>query len=216
MNLILLGPPGAGKGTQAQRLTEKRGYVQLSTGDMLREAIAKGTDVGRRAKSVMEAGKLVSDEIIVDLISERLDSLGGDQPVILDGVPRNATQADAVDHMLQAKGRRLNAVVEIKVDDDRLVERVTGRFTCAKCGAGYHDTFGPPREAGVCDSCGGTEFKRRSDDNAEALRARLGVYYAQTAPLLDYYSNRGELLSVDGMAGVDEVTRQIEMALDGL
>ena len=216
MNLILLGPPGAGKGTQAQRLTEKRGYVQLSTGDMLREAIAKGTDVGRRAKSAIEAGKLVPDEIIVDLISERLDSLGDDQPFILDGVPRNATQADAVDHMLQAKGRRLNAVVELKVDDDRLVERVTGRFTCAKCGAGYHDTFRPPRETGVCNFCGGTEFKRRSDDNEEALRARLGVYHAQTAPLLDYYSNRGELLSVDGMAGVDEVTRQIETALDGL
>ena len=216
MNLILLGPPGAGKGTQAQRLMEKRGYVQLSTGDMLRAAIANGTDVGRRAKSVMDAGELVSDEIIVELISERLDSLGADQAFILDGVPRNAAQAGAVDRMLEAKGRRLGAVVELKLDDELLVERVTGRFTCANCGAGYHDTFKLPRAEGVCDACGGTEFKRRSDDNEDAMRARLGVYHSQTAPLLDYYRNRGELLSVDGMAEVDEVARQIDEALDSL
>lgn len=215
MNLILLGPPGAGKGTQAQRLTERRGYVQLSTGDMLREAIAQNTGVGRRAKSIMEAGNLVPDEVIVDILSERLDSLSEDQPFILDGVPRNAAQADDVDRMLEAKGRRLAAVIELKVDDDFLVERVTGRFTCAKCGAGYHDKFKRPRQEGVCDPCGGTDFKRRSDDNEEAMWARLEVYHSQTAPLLDHY-NRGELLTVDGMADVDEVTRQIEAALDAL
>ena len=215
MNLILLGPPGAGKGTQAQRLTERRGYVQLSTGDMLREAIAQNTGVGRRAKSIIEAGNLVPDEVIVDILSERLDSLSEDQPFLLDGVPRNAAQADDVDRMLEAKGRRLAAVIELKVDDNFLVERVTGRFTCAKCGAGYHDKFKRPRQEGVCDACGGTEFKRRSDDNEEAMRARLEVYHSQTAPLLDHY-NRGELLTVDGMVDVDEVTRQIEAALDAL
>lgn len=216
MNLILLGPPGAGKGTQALRLAEARGYVPLSTGDILREAIAEGTDVGRRAKSVMAAGELVSDEVIVELISERLDSLTPDQAFILDGVPRNIAQADAVDSMLAAKGRRLGAVIELRVDDDQLVERVTGRFTCTQCGAGYHDTFRLPRQEGVCNACGGTEFRRRSDDNADALGARLEIYHTQTAPLLDYYRNRGELLSVDGMADADDVARQIEEALDGL
>jgi adenylate kinase len=215
MNLILLGPPGAGKGTQAQRLTERRGYIQLSMGDMLREAIAQDTGVGRRAKSIMEAGNLVPDEVILDILCERLGSLSEDQPFILDGVPRNAAQADAVDRMLEAMGRRLAAVIELKVDDDFLVERVTGRFTCAKCGAGYHDKFKRPRQEGVCDACGGTEFKRRSDDNEEAMRARLEVYHSQTVPLFDHY-NRSELLTVDGMADVDEVTRQIEAALDAL
>ena len=215
MNLILLGPPGAGKGTQAQRLTERRGYVQLSMGDMLREATAQDAGVGRRAKSIMEAGNLVPDEVILDILCERLGSLSEDQPFILDGVPRNAAQADAVDRMLEAKGRRLAAVIELKVDDDFLVERVTGRFTCAKCGAGYHDKFKRPRQEGVCDACGGTEFKRRSDDNEEAMRARLEVYHSQTVPLFDHY-NRSELLTVDGMADVDEVTRQIEAALDAL
>ena len=215
MNLILLGPPGAGKGTQAQRLTERRGYVQLSTGDMLREAIAQNTGVGRRAKSIMDAGNLVPDEVIVDILSERLDSLSEDQPFILDGVPRNAAQADVVDRMLEAKGRRLAAVIELKIDDDFLVDRVIGRFTCAKCGAGYHEKFKRPRQEGVCDACGGTDFKRRSDDNEEAMRARLEVCHSQTAPLLDHY-NRGELLTIDGMADVNEVTRQIEAALDAL
>lgn len=213
MNLILLGPPGAGKGTQAQRLQERRGLVQLSTGDMLRAAAAAGTAVGKRAKAIMDAGNLVPDEVIAELIGDRLDQLDAGQGFILDGVPRTTAQADAIDAMLTQKGRRLDRVIELKVDDDLLVERVTGRFTCANCGQGYHDKFKRPKDAGKCDVCGGTEFKRRSDDNEDAMRARLQVYYNQTAPLLDYYRARGKLHSVDGMADMEEVARQIEKTL---
>ncbi|MBM3505163.1 MAG: adenylate kinase [Alphaproteobacteria bacterium] len=209
MNLILLGPPGAGKGTQAQHLERARGYIQLSTGDMLRAAVAAGTEVGKRAKAIIDAGKLVSDDVIVALIGEKLDQIG-DKSFILDGVPRTAAQADAIDTMLRAKRRRLDLVIELQVTDDILVERVTGRFTCARCGAGYHDTFKRPAKDGVCDSCGGTEFKRRSDDNAAAMRTRLAAYHAQTAPLLDYYRKQGILKSVDGMAEPADVARQID------
>jgi adenylate kinase len=213
MNLIMLGPPGAGKGTQAQLLERGRGYVQLSTGDMLRAAVAAGTEVGKRAKKVMEAGQLVSDEIILDLISERLDQLKPGQAFILDGVPRNATQADAIDSLLKAKGRKLGAVIELRVEDELLIKRVTGRYTCAKCGTGYNDHFKHPKVAGVCDQCGAKEFKRRSDDNEPAMRERLKVYHGQTAPLIDYYRGKGVLRTVDGMADMDEVTRQIEAVL---
>ena len=213
MNLIMLGPPGAGKGTQAQLLERGQGYVQLSTGDMLRAAVAAGSEVGKRAKKVMDAGQLVSDEIILDLISERLDQLKPDQAFILDGVPRNASQADAIDTLLKGKGKKLGAVIELKVDDELLIKRVTGRYTCAKCGTGYNDHFKHPRVAGVCDQCGSKEFKRRSDDNEPAMRERLKVYHGQTAPLIDYYRGKGVLRTVDGMADMDEVTRQIEAVL---
>ncbi len=214
MNLILLGPPGAGKGTQAQRLVEARGMVQLSTGDMLREAMTTGTEVGRRAKPIYDAGELVPDEIVVDLISERLESLAPCQGFILDGVPRNAAQADAVDRMLRQKKLALDIVIELQVDDDFLVERVTGRFTCARCGAGYHERFRRPKVEGVCDACGSTEFERRSDDNEEVMRARLEVYHDQTEPLRDYYRTAGTLRTVNGRADPDEVARQIELMLE--
>lgn len=213
MNLILLGPPGAGKGTQAQRLQESHGLVQLSSGDMLRAAVAAGTPVGKKAKAIMDAGNLVPDEVVAELISDRLDELDGGQGFILDGFPRTTAQADAIDTMLTQKGRTLDRVIELKVDDELLVERVTGRFTCANCGVGYHDKFKPPKEEGKCDACGGTEFKRRTDDNEEALRARLQAYYDQTAPLLEYYRGRGKLHSVDGMADMEEVARQIDTTL---
>ena len=213
MNLIMLGPPGAGKGTQAQLLERGRGYVQLSTGDMLRAAVAAGTEVGMRAKKVMDAGQLVSDEIILDLISERIDQLKPGQAFILDGVPRNASQADAIDSLLKGKGQKLGAVIQLKVDDELLIKRVTGRYTCAKCGTGYNDHFKHPRVAGVCDECGSKDFKRRSDDNEPAMRERLKVYHGQTAPLIDYYRGQGVLRTVDGMAEMDEVTRQIEAVL---
>jgi adenylate kinase len=213
MNLILLGPPGAGKGTQAQRLERTKGLVQLSTGDMLRAAVAAGTDVGRRAKAVMEAGQLVSDDIVVGIIADRIaqdDCKGG---FILDGFPRTVAQAEALDTMLSARGLRLDAVIEMQVEDEILVERVAGRYTCAKCNAGYHDKFHQPKVAGVCDICGSSEFKRRADDNAETVRSRLEAFHAQTAPLLPYYKARGVLRSVDGMAPIDDVTRQIEREL---
>lgn len=213
MNLILLGPPGAGKGTQARRLQENRGLVQLSTGDMLRAATAAGTAVGKRAKALMDAGNLVPDEVIAELIGDRLDELDSGQGFILDGVPRTTAQADAIDAMLTQKGRRLDCVIELKVDDELLVERVTGRFTCVNCGQGYHDKFKRPKDEGKCDVCGGTVFKRRSDDNEDAMRARLQIYNSQTAPLLDYYRARGKLHSVDGMADMEDVAREIEAAL---
>ena len=213
MNLILLGPPGAGKGTQAQRLLESHGLVQLSTGDMLRATVAAGTAVGKKAKAIMDAGDLVPDEMVAELISDRLDELDEGQGFILDGFPRTAAQADAVDALLTEKGRQLDRVIELKVDDESLVERVTGRFTCANCGQGYHDKFKRPQEEGKCDVCGGTEFNRRSDDNEEAMRARLEAYYDQTAPLLDHYRARGKLHSVDGMADMEDVAQQIESSL---
>ncbi len=216
MILILLGPPGAGKGTQAQRLQDKHGLIQLSTGDMLRAAVAAGTEVGLEAKKVMDRGELVSDEIMTGIISDRLDQPDCKNGVILDGFPRTEAQAAALDEMLAAKGLELNAVIEMKTDDDILVERITGRYTCATCGTGYHDIFLKPAVEGVCDKCGGTEFKRRSDDNAETVVSRLKAYHDQTAPLLPYYRKKGVLKQVDGMADIDVVTQEMEAALQSI
>lgn len=216
MILILLGPPGAGKGTQAQRLQDKHGLVQLSTGDMLRAAVAAGSEVGLKAKSVMESGQLVSDDIMTGIISDRLDQPDCKNGVILDGFPRTEAQAEALDEMLKSKGLELNAVIEMKTDDNILVERITGRYTCAKCGAGYHDSFLKPAKEGVCDKCGGSEFTRRNDDNAETVNSRLKAYHDQTAPLLPYYRGKGILKQVDGMVGIDEVAQQMEAVLQAI
>ncbi len=215
MNLILLGPPGAGKGTQAKLLEEKRKFKQLSTGDMLRGAVAAGTDMGKKAKAVMDRGELVSDDIVVSIIAERLDRPDVKPGFILDGFPRNTAQATALDAMLAEKGLELDAVIEMKVDDEALVKRITGRYTCAKCGKGYHDEFEKPKKVGVCDVCGSTEFIRRADDKEETVRSRLGIYNKQTAPLVDYYDKKGVLRSIDGMADIAQVTRQIERVLNG-
>jgi adenylate kinase len=215
MRLILLGPPGAGKGTQAQWLKDTYAIPQLSTGDMLREAVAKGTEVGREAKAVMEAGKLVSDEIINRIVAERIDEPDCANGFILDGFPRTIPQAEALDRMLAERGLKLDAVIEIRVDNQALVERIAGRFSCTRCGAGYHDKFKPTKVPGVCDACGGTEFVRRKDDNAETVKARLAAYEAQTAPLLPFYTSKGLLRTVDGMAPIDEVTAAIRRALSG-
>ena len=214
MNLILLGPPGAGKGTQAQRLVGTLGLVQLSTGDMLRAVVTEGSRLGEKVKSIMEAGQLVPDAIIVSMIAERIEQPDCQGGFILDGFPRTVAQAEALDAMLNDRGSRLNAVVVIGVDDDRLVERITGRFSCASCGAGYHDSFKPPKVARTCDICGQTEFSRRNDDNRETVVARLAAYHDQTTPLLPYYSARDVLKTVDGMADIDEVGRQIDAALE--
>ncbi len=214
MNIILLGPPGAGKGTQASRLQEERGMVQLSTGDMLRAAVKDGTPVGLQAKAVMEAGELVSDEIVSGIIGEALDKLPAETGVIFDGYPRTAAQADSLDDILTARGRKLDCVIELGVDEDALVERITGRFTCGKCGAGYHDTFKQPKVDGTCDQCGSTEFKRRPDDNEETVRTRMAEYRAKTAPILPIYEARGLLQRVDGMADIDVVNTSIEAILD--
>jgi adenylate kinase len=213
MNLILLGPPGAGKGTQAQRLQDRYGIVQLSTGDMLRAAVAAGTEVGKQAKAIMEAGKLVSDDIMVRLIAERIAQPDTRNGFILDGFPRTIAQAEALDKMLQSKGLKLDAVIEMKVDDEALVKRIAGRFSCAKCGAVYHDQEKQPKTAGTCDKCGSREFVRRPDDKEETVKARLTAYHGQTAPLLPYYQGKGMLKSVNGMAPIDEVTRQVESLL---
>ncbi|MET4700877.1 adenylate kinase [Constrictibacter sp. MBR-5] len=213
--LVLLGPPGAGKGTQAKRLERAYGIVQLSTGDMLRAAVASGSDLGREAKDVMDAGKLMPDAIMTEIISDRIEQPDCANGFILDGFPRTRAQAEALDALLDRKGLALDKVVELKVDEQALVERVSGRFACAKCGAGYHDKFQPPKQAGICDVCGSTEFIRRADDNAETVRARLSAYREQTAPILPYYRDKGVLVEVDGMADIDEVTRQIEHVLNG-
>jgi adenylate kinase len=210
MNIILLGPPGAGKGTQASRLEAERGMVQLSTGDMLRAAVKAGTPVGIKAKAVMEAGELVSDEIVSGIIGERLDQPDTAKGVIFDGYPRTAAQAASLDELLAARGRTLDHVIELEVNEDALVERITGRFTCGKCGEGYHDTFKQPKAAGVCDVCGSTEFKRRADDNEETVRTRMAEYRAKTAPILPIYEARGLVQRVDGMADIADVTAAIE------
>jgi len=215
MNLILFGPPGCGKGTQAERLHERLGLAHLATGDMLRAAVAAGTEVGRRAQAIMAAGELVPDKLVVDIIAGRLDQADARDGFILDGFPRTLAQARALDDLLAEKGRRIDRVVELEVDEDALVERISGRFACATCGAGYHDRFKPTKVEGVCDQCGGTDFVRRQDDTAETVRERLRAYRRQTAPLLPYYRERGLLTSVDGMAGIDQVTAQVEAAVDG-
>ncbi|MFZ5792170.1 MAG: adenylate kinase [Pseudomonadota bacterium] len=214
MNLILLGPPGAGKGTQAKRLEAARGLVQLSTGDMLRAAVASGSALGQQAKKVMEAGQLMPDEIIIAMIAERIAEPDARKGFVLDGFPRTEAQAEALDKMLAGRGTRLDAVIELTVDEAVLIERISGRFSCAKCGAGYHDKYQRPKVEGVCDRCGSTEFVRRKDDNPETLKARLEAYRAQTAPIVPYYRRKGLLKQVDGMASPDEVTRQIETILE--
>jgi adenylate kinase len=213
MNIILLGPPGAGKGTQSSLLVEQQGMRQLSTGDMLRAAVKAGTPVGLRAKAVMEAGQLVSDEIVSDLIDAELAAMGDDTGAIFDGYPRTEAQAVALDALLAKHGRALDHVIELAVNEDALVERITGRFTCAQCGEGYHDTFKQPAVAGVCDKCGSTEFKRRPDDNEDTVRTRMAEYRAKTAPILPYYEARGLVARVDGMADIDLVTKAIDKVL---
>jgi adenylate kinase len=214
VKLILLGPPGSGKGTQAQRLESERGIVQLSTGDMLRAAGEAGTEVGRRAKEIMDRGELVPDEIVVRIIADRTGEADCANGFILDGFPRTLAQAEALDGLLAKQGSKLDAVIEIRVDDDLLVDRITGRYTCAGCGAGYHDRHVKPKVEGVCDRCGGREFKRRADDTETAVRTRLAAYHERTEPLLPYYSVRGVLRTVDGMADVDSVAAETREALD--
>ncbi len=213
MNLLLVGPPGAGKGTQSKRLEDAFGLQQLSTGDMLRAAVASGSELGRQAKNVMERGNLVSDALIINLISEAIEDESCKNGFILDGFPRTVPQAEALQVMLDEKGLSLDHVIEIRVDDDAMVARITGRYTCSNCGAGYHDEFQKPAKKGVCDKCGATEFKRRTDDDEETVRTRLNAYHEQTAPILKHYDERGALKNVDGMAGIDEVTDQLKAIL---
>jgi adenylate kinase len=216
VNLILLGPPGSGKGTQARLITDKLGLVQLSTGDMLRAAISAGSPVGLRAKDIMARGALVPDEVVNDIVAERIEAPDCRKGFILDGYPRTLGQAAALDSMLSKRGKKLDGVIEIAVDDEELIRRVSGRFTCANCGEGYHDTLKPPKVAGVCDKCGGTEFKRRADDNAESMRTRLAAYHQETAPLIGYYDGKGLLHKVDGMADIDDVASAIARILGGI
>lgn len=215
MNIILLGPPGAGKGTQAKLLERKYGMVQLSTGDMLRAAVAAGTPLGKKVKDLMDSGALVPDDIMVSLIAERISQPDCANGFILDGFPRTTAQAEALDKMLAERGLQIDHVIEMKVDEDALVKRITGRYTCAKCGEGYHDEFKRPKKEGVCDVCGSTEFVRRPDDNPETVKARLAAYREQTAPILPFYREKGILRTVDGMASMEEVSRQIEAVLNG-
>jgi len=213
MNLILLGPPGTGKGTQADGITERRGLVPLSTGDALREAVKAGTSIGQEASAVMEAGGLVPDEIVIKIVAERISAPAYTKGFILDGFPRTLYQAAALDSVLQSQGKQIDAVVEIKVDDAVVIDRISGRYMCANCGASYHDTNHKPRQPGVCDRCGSTEFIRRKDDNAETVRNRLMAYYRETAPLIGYYFAKGKLNSVDGMGPIPEVASKIEAVL---
>ncbi|MHA1544167.1 MAG: adenylate kinase [Alphaproteobacteria bacterium] len=214
MILILLGPPGAGKGTQARRIMDHKGLVQLSTGDMLRVAVAKGTESGLAAKSAMAAGELVKDDIVIGIIAERIEEQDCEKGFILDGFPRTLGQAEALDKMLEEKNCGLDHVIEIRVDEEALVKRIAGRFACAKCGTNYHDTFNRPKSDGVCDVCGGKEFSRRTDDTETTVRARLEAYGNQTAPLLPYYAEKGVLRTVDGMKTIDEVAGEISAILD--
>ncbi|TPE62325.1 adenylate kinase [Sandaracinobacter neustonicus] len=214
-NIILLGPPGAGKGTQASRLVESRGMVQLSTGDILRAAVKAGTEVGKLADEIMKAGKLFPDELMAEILGEHLDGIPLDKGVIFDGYPRTEKQAELLDSLLGTRGRKLGYVIELVVDEDALVDRITGRFTCAQCGEGYHDRYKPTKLTGVCDKCGSTEFKRRPDDNEETVRTRMAEYRAKTAPILPIYAARGLVRHVDGMAEMDVVTAAIAAILDG-
>ena len=213
MNLILLGPPGAGKGTQAKILEQAHGFKQLSTGDMLRAAIAAGTEIGLKAKAIMDRGDLVSDDVILGIVAERMDKPDVAKGVVFDGFPRTPAQAQGLDAMLKKRGAKLNAVIEMKADDESLIKRITGRYTCAKCGAGYHDEFAKPKKVGTCDKCGGTEFARRPDDNEKTVRDRLQVYNKQTAPLVEYYRGQGNLHVIDGMAEIAVVTHAMEAVL---
>ncbi|HEV2078761.1 MAG TPA: adenylate kinase [Allosphingosinicella sp.] len=214
MNIILLGPPGAGKGTQSSRLEQERGMVQLSTGDMLRAAVAAKSPVGLQAKAVMEAGDLVSDQIVTGILSERLDADDVKRGFILDGYPRTEAQARSLDVLLSEKGMKLDRVIELVVDEDALVDRITGRFTCASCGEGYHDRFKLPASPGTCDICGSGTFKRRPDDTEDTVRNRLSEYRTKTAPILPFYEARGLVSRVDGMAPIGEVNDSIEAILD--
>jgi len=214
MNLVLLGPPGAGKGTQAKLLEDSRSLVKLSTGDMLRAAVAAGTDLGRKAGDIMERGQLVPDALVINLIAERLDEDGSGRGFVLDGFPRTLAQAEALDRLLKERGKTLDRVIVMAVDDEALVERIAGRFACAKCGEGYHDAHKRPLRPQVCDRCGGTEFVRRPDDNEAVVRSRLKAYHTQTKPLIDYYTRQGKVKTVDGMADIGTVAKEIGRALD--
>jgi len=214
MNIILLGPPGAGKGTQAGFLVAERGMVQLSTGDMLRAAKTSGTEMGKKVAAVMDRGELVTDEIVIGLIEEQLTTADAAGGFIFDGFPRTLAQADALGALLDKVGKKLDTVIEMRVDDSALVKRITGRFTCGNCGAGYHEEFKKPVKDGVCDECGGSEFKKRADDNEESLKTRLMAYYKETSPLIGYYYAKGQLQSVDGLGTMDAVASDIASALD--
>lgn len=214
MNIILLGAPGAGKGTQAKRLTSQRNLIQLSTGDMLRSSAEAGSKVGLEAKALMDKGELVPDEVVVNIVSQRIDQPDCANGFALDGFPRTLEQAAALDLMLEEKGKSLDAVVEMRVDDVEMVGRIVGRFTCANCGEGYHDRFKTPAVEGVCDACGASDFQRRADDNAETVTTRLMAYYKKTSPLIGYYFAKGKLVAVDGMGTIDEVAQLISDTLD--
>jgi len=216
MILVMLGPPGSGKGTHANFIEAERSLVKLSTGDMLRAAVAAGSELGRKADDIMRRGELVPDDLVIGLIAERLDAGGDGAGFILDGFPRTIAQAEALDRLLAERGKKVDAVIEMQVDDEALVQRIVGRFTCAKCGEGYHDSFMTTKVPGVCDRCGSTEFVRRRDDNEEVFRSRLKAYYAQTEPLIGYYKGQGKIKSVDTMAEIDVVRRAIGRALDGV